>query len=409
MRRLVALLLLLIPVAVTAQSARTIAYTNGQWFTGQTFAARTMYAVDGVLRTRRPAAVDTTIDLAGGFVVPPFGEAHNHNVEGSSRTDQVLNRYIAEGIFYVLNPNSLPRSRALLAGKINGPGKIDVIFSNGGLNVTHGHPWDLVQRNIARGSWKQEDAEGAFYHTIDDRAALEQKWPAILAGQPDFIKVYLLFSNEYEQRLNDTTGFNGLNPRIVPEIVARAHKAGLRVAAHIENAHDFRNAVAARVDIIAHMPGYGWLGIGDSTQYTLTRADAQAAAKAGVTQITTLGFGRRANDPGRPAAQIRRDALAAHNVRLLKDAGVSIAIGSDNYGATALSEALYLSDLGVFSNLELLKLWSEATPRAIFPQRKIGQLRDGYEASFLVLGANPLESFSNVLRITRRVKQGMER
>jgi imidazolonepropionase-like amidohydrolase len=90
----------------------------------------------------------------------------------------------------------------------------------------------------------------------------------------------------------------------------------------------------------------------------------------------------------------------------LQDAGVRIAIGSDNYRAHSRSEALYLSDLGVFTNLELLKLWSEVTPRVVFPDRKIGELRDGYEASFLVLLADPLADFDNTARITLRVKQG---
>lgn len=386
----------------------TAAFTNGRWFNGREFEPRVMYSVAGVFQIRQPTTIDATIDLQGGFVIPPFGEAHNHNVEGSSRTDAVLARYISEGIFYVMNPNSLPRSRALVAGKINKPDAIDVVFANGGLNVTGGHPWDLVQRNIGRGSWQAADGEGAFYHTIDDPAALNEKWPAILAGRPDFIKIYLLYSNEYEKRRNDTTlrGVKGLDPQIVPDIVKRAHDAGLRVGAHIENVHDFRAAVSAGVDVIMHMPGYGWMGVGDSTQYALTRADAAAAARRSTTIVTTLAFGQRANAPTRTTPQQRRDALNAANLRTLKEAGVALAVGSDNYGATARSEALYLSDLGVFTNLELLKLWSETTPALIFPQRKIGSLRDGYEASFVVLAQDPLVDFSNVQRITRRVKQG---
>ena len=176
----------LVPAQLSAQA--TVAYSNGQWFNGRTFEARTMYSAAGVLRTNRPAAIDTTIDLQGGYVIPPLGEAHNHNVEGSSRTDAVLARYISEGIFYVQNPNSLPRSRELLAGKVNQPQGIDVTFANGGLNVTGGHPWDLVERNISRGSWQRSNAEGAFYHTIDDRDALIEKWPRILAARPDFIE-----------------------------------------------------------------------------------------------------------------------------------------------------------------------------------------------------------------------------
>ncbi|MEW5918288.1 MAG: hypothetical protein AB1762_17930, partial [Gemmatimonadota bacterium] len=143
---------LVAPAAVLAQ--RTIEFTGGRWFDGRGFESRTVYSVAGVLRTARPPALDSSIDLAGGYVVPPFGEAHNHNVEASSRTDMMLARYLVEGIFYVLNPNNLPRSVVSLGERVNKPNVIDAIFAHGGLNVTGGHPWDLVQRNIGRGTWR---------------------------------------------------------------------------------------------------------------------------------------------------------------------------------------------------------------------------------------------------------------
>ena len=59
-------------------------------------------------------------------------------------------------------------------------------------------------------------------------------------------------------------------------------------------------------------------------------------------------------------------------------------------------------------NLRLLKAWTETTPQAIFPERMIGVLADGYEASLLVLEGNPLEDFQNVRRIRRRFKRGNE-
>ena len=71
-------------------------------------------------------------------------------------------------------------------------------------------------------------------------------------------------------------------------------------------------------------------------------------------------------------------------------------------------EANHLQDLGVLDNLTLLKIWTEATPQAIFPNRRIGFLREGYEASFLALEGNPLENWQNVRRIKVRFKQGVE-
>jgi imidazolonepropionase-like amidohydrolase len=67
---------------------------------------------------------------------------------------------------------------------------------------------------------------------------------------------------------------------------------------------------------------------------------------------------------------------------------------------------MLLSKLGLFSNAELLRMWSETTPRAIFPNRRIGGLAEGCEASFLVLDADPLADFSATSKIFMRVKQG---
>jgi imidazolonepropionase-like amidohydrolase len=46
------------------------------------------------------------------------------------------------------------------------------------------------------------------------------------------------------------------------------------------------------------------------------------------------------------------------------------------------------------------------TPRIIFPGRKIGALQEGYEASFLAPGGNPIEDLNNVNNIRLRFRQG---
>ena len=51
-------------------------------------------------------------------------------------------------------------------------------------------------------------------------------------------------------------------------------------------------------------------------------------------------------------------------------------------------------------------MWCDTSARTIFPTRKIGVLRDGYEASFLVLNGNPIADFNWVRNIQSRFKQG---
>jgi hypothetical protein len=86
--------------------------------------------------------------------------------------------------------------------------------------------------------------------------------------------------------------------------------------------------------------------------------------------------------------------------------GVPI-VGSDHYGEDSLHEADYLHSLGIWSNIELLRMWSVETPQVIFPHRAIGGLKPGYEASFLILAASPLKDWSATHLIVDLCKQGV--
>ena len=381
------------------------AFVNGLWFDGHTFRNRTFYSVNGMLTSKSPEHVDSIINLKDKYVIPPFAEAHNHNVDGANV--EIIRLYLNDGIFYVKNPNILPRARASVVAGINTPGSIDATFANGGLTASEGHPIGLARRNIARGVWTEADAEGAFYFTINNRADLDRKWGTILAGKPDFIKTYLLYSEEYNKRKDDGRFqyWKGLDPALLPDIVKLSHRNGLRVSTHIESAADFHNAVVAGVDEINHMPGFRGgptLDIPDEKVYEISEEDARLAARKGITVVTTIGGISSFKGPLRE----KGDRLHSRNLRLLKKHGVKVALGSDDYRKTAAAEARYIDELKVYSNLELLKIWCEATPAAIFGKRKIGHLKDGYEASFLVLAGNPLEDFQNTGRIEMRVKQG---
>ena len=77
----------------------------------------------------------------------------------------------------------------------------------------------------------------------------------------------------------------------------------------------------------------------------------------------------------------------AHNIDVLRRHGVPLLIGSDIMRGTAATEVAALARSGLFTNLELLRLWSVDTPRAIFPMRKLGRFDAGYEAAALCCAA----------------------
>jgi len=93
-------------------------------------------------------------------------------------------------------------------------------------------------------------------------------------------------------------------------------------------------------------------------------------------------------------------------MKLLRAAGVRILIGSDEFRRDVVPELQSLRLLGMFSDVELLRMDTESTAQVIFPNRKIGKLQDGYEANFLVLDRDPAANLDNLNSISLRVKQG---
>jgi hypothetical protein len=417
MRKALAVLTLLFTVCTSAPAQsgpHNYEFTNGNWFDGQKFVRKTFYSVAGRLSSKRPARVDRVWDLSNKYVVPPFGEAHNHNLDWSSdeRFARVIKMYLDAGIFYVKNPNSLLRTSQPTRSRINLPTSVDGVLSNGGLTSSGGHPIEIV---TPQRGFKPDDGEGGFYYVIDNASDLEHKWPTIKAGQPDFIKTYLLYSEEYAKRKDDKAydGWKGLDPAILPAIVRMAHRDSLRVSTHVESAADFHNAVIAGVDEINHLPGFrpdrnDPANYANLAQYQISEADAKLAGQKQIVVVTTIGevieltFSQQFPEPARLAVR----SMLVQNLQILRKHQVSIAIGSDSFRQTALEEALSLAKLRAFDNLTLLKMWCEATAATIFPKRKIGYLKDGYDANFLVLTADPLADFANVKTIELRIKQG---
>jgi imidazolonepropionase-like amidohydrolase len=284
------------------------------------------------------------------------------------------------------------------------------MFSNGGFTGKDGHPVELVKRNIDRGIWTEAAGDGAFYYSVSSEAELDRKWPEFLSTKPDFVKTYLQFSEDYQKRKDDPRyfGWKGLDPELLKGIVQKAHAAGLRVSTHIESAADFHNAVIAGVDEINHMPGFRIVGDVEThkiTDFQITEADAKLAARRGIFVVTTLAGSTQPPPAGKKELD-ERDQLNQRNLELLRKYQVKLAFGSDSYRGDTVPEALYVASLGVFENRELLTIWCDNTATTIFPRRKIGKLRKGYEASFLVLKENPLRDFTAVEKISLRVKQG---
>lgn len=395
-------------VAVASSAAASAAepsyrFGNGLWFDGQRFVRRTVYASERRLQFTSPAKVDHVVDLSGAFVIPPLCEAHNHNLGSDFENAEKIARYLTDGVFYVKMLSNLPRETGVVRHTYNHPGSVDVAFANGAITGSGGHPIRLREQLLEQGVYEgftRETLRDHAYFIVDTPADLDVKWPLVLQYRPDFVKAIVVHSEEHAKRRDDAAYFGnkGLDPEVLPLIVKRAHEARLRVSVHVNSAEDFHVALTAGADEIAHLPG-------SKTVEQIERADAALAAERGITVVTTAVLVERLKDRNPDLhSNLRRAQI--DNLRLLRDAGVTLAIGSDEYDDTSVGEVRHLRSLGVFDDIELLRMWTLHCARSVFPQRKVGRLDAGYEASFVALEGNPLVDWSSLGRIRYRFKDG---
>jgi hypothetical protein len=239
---------------------------------------------------------------------------------------------------------------------------------------------------------------------VDSPEQARAQWPVIQARGGRWLRIVLSHSERPE--LRDQTGMFGrlgLRPDTAAELTRLAHANGRRVVAHIETAADFEAALAAGVDAIAHLPGYANTLDEPPERFAISDAAAAQAARQRTAVITTTAATALFKlDADRLAAL--RDVQRA-NLARLQAAGAPLLMGSDVFIGTARAELHALDALGL-DRATLLRLATQDTPRALFPGRRLGCFEAGCEASFLLLGGDPLADLAQVDMPLLRVKQG---
>ena len=375
-------------------------YRGGYVWNGDTFERRDLFVAGG--RFVAPAAVgaEEVIDVEGAYVLPPLCDAHSHAIQSSWRLEETLAALRGAGIGYVKVMSSVPEYTAEIAERLTRSDGVDAAFAGPPITGPNGHPSALQTRFHGYGAYPGktlEELDGFSYIAVASHDELDLAWARLLPRGINFVKVMLLHASLHHERVNQPAyrGRTGLDPALLPALVEKAHTAGLRVSAHVDTADDFRRAVAAGVDEIAHLPGR-------QHPDPLTAADAETAARAGVVVVTTAALANRlaADDPARYRA-LR--AAQTESLTQLKAAGVTVTVGTDDH-VDLHGELAYLASLAVYSNAELLAMVTRGCAQTTFPGRRIGVLAPGYEASLLLLEQDPSVALSRLKAPLRLIK-----
>lgn len=423
LRALIAAIVLSLPLSSLARAAADVPgttttqppslrkpamkFVNGRWFDGHRFVPATWYSVEGKFTRTPPVRLDVTIDLHGGHALPPLAEAHNHNLQNRWAARQIADDYVRRGIFYTAQMAAHGEMIAGYRDLLDAPGYPDVLWAEATFSASNGHPIALALGNARANNipLAKDDLIDKAFWAVDSLADLERKWPAIAQTKPKLIKIILIDANDEASR-NDPAedGRLGLRPELAPDLVRRAHAIGARVAAHVQTADDARIAVEAGVDILAHLPTAPSKYIADAD----LRLDDKTIAlmkRQGTSVVPTIEVYRQILKR-KPDVWVRALGIARDNITRLRAAGVPILTGSDLWAGSVLDEMAALIDLGLMTPAEAIRASTDLTARTLFPQRKIGRIEEGGEASFLVVKNDPTRDLAALRFIELAVKQG---
>ncbi|NNE98715.1 MAG: hypothetical protein HKN25_06815 [Pyrinomonadaceae bacterium] len=410
-------ILFLLSFSIFSFGQNSIGLIGGNIFDGKKFVKKDLYIADGKITFEKPGTLEKTIKIENQFVIPPFGDAHTHNLDREFQLTYLPEQYLKEGTFYVQNLTAKTKNIDYFRKYFSTKQTPDVIFANQGISSTSGHPFMAYEPYVMglydASKWKDNIEkirtsrldEGNSYIFIDSKKAAKEKLKGFFAGKPDIVKIFLVDVGNFEKNsVDEILGNSGLPAELAEYVTKESQKRGLKVYAHIDTAEDFETGVKIGVDGFAHMPT--WNGKPETKQeFQVSKKVLEKAANRNIVisptiAITTGGTDKDSQEYKNQIEFIRQFLSKYHKL------GGTILIGSDYFNRPLTVELKAFIEVDAFEELELLKIVSETTPRAIFPERKIGFLKEGYEGSVLVLKKNPLEDSENLFGITHWIKQG---
>lgn len=322
----------------------------------------------------------TRVELAGKTVMPAIIDTHVHL--GTTR-DALVTDLRQRAYFGI--------SAALSLG-LDPPGDPFTVRANPPAGVAR---YFLAGRGITMPEPGRTDVPYWITTPAEGRKAVQEQ----AALKVDVIKIWV----------DDRDGkYKKMPPEIYSAVIDEAHRASLRVAAHIFNLSDAKGLLKAGIDVFAHgirdvdaddelvalvkarrnvvlipnMPDRGV--VADYSWLKGSLSDAEVAKiQAGATD--------------RPQAHAAWQ-IQARNLKKLSDAGMTITVGTD--GNSAWAPHVEMADM-VAAGMTPMQVLVAATKNGaeFLRMTDAGTIAAGKSADLLVLNGNPLDDITNTRKI----------
>ena len=112
-------------------------------------------------------------------------------------------------------------------------------------------------------------------------------------------------------------------------------------------------------------------------------------------------------------ARLRKvDSISMTNLKILSDAGVLIATGTDAGNIGTLHASSYLSELKAMqnsgmTNWQILQASTINGAKILNKENEFGTVTVGKKANLILLDANPIENIENITKIYRVINKGV--
>ncbi|HTV15896.1 MAG TPA: amidohydrolase family protein [Acidobacteriaceae bacterium] len=359
---------------------------------------------DGVIRdleAKPPAAPDAqTIDLRGRTVIPGLIDCHVHvmasmmNLAENAqlpaatavlRAVPILEGMLARGFTTVRDAAgaSFALAQAIADGLVLGP---RLFVCGKALSKTGGHG-DMRPRHDTCDANRWAANAGALNRIADGVEEVRRACRQEFRQGASFIKI---MGNGGVASPTDPVDWYGFTPDEIRAAVEEARDAHTYVAAHVYTAGGITRAVECGVHSLEHC---------NRIDAAAARLAAQHGCVAVPTLVTYEALAQDGPSYGFPSSSIakieavRTAGLAS--LTILRDAGVTMALGTDLLGPTHVRQSEeFAIRARVLTAREILASATTVGAKLVGMEGRIGVLAPGALADLLVVDGNPLDDIT---------------